>query len=119
MISAADTTLLAFGAGELKETALFLLLAWLVSTVIASWLSDRKGYGEKPGLASGLFLSVIGAVVWLLVPPRRDSKWKVQGIFGRGSGQTVAEARADMAAGGMDSATGDRAGQTERGDPRT
>ena len=95
-----DAVVLAFGRGELKETALYLLLLWLASTVAASWLSERKGYGEKPGLAAGLFLSVIGALIMLLVPPRRDSKWKVQGPFGGRSGKTVAEARAEMAAHG-------------------
>ena len=93
-----DAIVLAFGRGELKETALYLLLLWLASTVAASWLSERKGYGEKPGLAAGLFLSALGALIWLIVPPRRDSKWRVQGAFGRGSGKTVAEARAEMAA---------------------
>ena len=93
---------LAFGRGELTEKALYLLLIWLASTVAASWLSERKGYGEKPGLAAGLFLSLIGAVLWLVWPARRDSKWKVQGVFGRGSGKTVAEARAEMAAEGED-----------------
>ena len=95
-----DAVVLAFGRGELKETALYLLLLWLFSTFVASWLSERKGYGEKPGLAAGLFLSAIGALLWLLWPARRDSKWKVQGVFGRGSGKTVAEARAEMAAQG-------------------
>ena len=95
-----DELVLAFGRGELKETALYLLVIWLMSTVAASWLSERKGYGEKPGLAAGLFLSAAGAVVWLLWPAKRDSKWKVQGIFGSGSGKTVAEARAEMEAEG-------------------
>src|SRR5829696_9495712 len=111
-----DAVVLAFGAGELKETALYLLLVWLASTVAASWLSDRKGYGDKPGLAAGLFLSAIGVVLWLLWPPRRDSKWKVQGAFrNRGGGMTVAEARAAAEHQGAASAPG---GATERGDPR-
>jgi hypothetical protein len=84
---------LAFGRGELHEKALFLLVIWLASTVAASWLSERKGYGEKPGLAAGLFLSIVGTLIWLIWPPRRDSKWKVQGAFGNRSGVTVAEAR--------------------------
>lgn len=77
--------------------ALYLLYAWLFGAMVASWLSDRKGYGERPGLATGMFLSLAAIVVWLLVPPKSDSKWKLQGPlpFGRGgSGETVAEARA-------------------------
>ena len=93
-----DVVVVAFGRGELKETALYLLVSWLASSVAASGLSERKGYGEKPGLALGLFLSVIGALIMLLWPARRDSKWKLQGPFGRrGGGKTVAEARAEMA----------------------
>jgi hypothetical protein len=97
-----DALILAFGRGELEERALYLLLLWLVSTVIANYLSERKGYGEKPGLAAGLFLSVIGALIWLVWPARKDSKWKVLGPFGsgRGEGKSVAEVRAEMAAHG-------------------
>ena len=53
------------------------------------------GYGPKVGLAAGLLLSVIGAVIFLLWPARRDSRWKLQGPFGSGGGKTVAEARAE------------------------
>jgi hypothetical protein len=76
--------------------ALYLLFIWLGSAIIASWLSDRKGYGERPGLATGLLLSAVAIIVWLLWPPKADSKWKLQGAlpFMKGSGQTVAEARA-------------------------
>jgi hypothetical protein len=70
--------------GLIGATALWLLYLWLVSTIAASYLSDRKGYGEKPGLASGLILSIVGTLVWLLVPARPDSKWKTIGPFGRG-----------------------------------
>jgi hypothetical protein len=76
--------------------ALYLTFLWLASAIAASWLSDRKGYGEKPGLAAGLLLNVVGVVVWLLWPARGDSRWKVQGPFGRGD-KTVAEARAEHA----------------------
>jgi fucose permease len=75
--------------------ALYLLYGWLASAIIASYLSDRKGYGPKLGLAAGLLLSVIGVVVFLVWPARRDSRWKLQGPFGRGGGKTVAEARAE------------------------
>jgi hypothetical protein len=79
--------------------ALWLLYAWLASAIVASYLSERKGYGSKLGLASGLLLSVIGALIWVLIPARADSRWKLQGAFGRG-GKTVAEARAEREAGG-------------------
>ena len=65
--------------------ALLFLYLWLLSTIAASYLSERKGYGEKPGLATGLILSFVGTIVWLIVPPRRDSKWKTIGPFGRGA----------------------------------
>ncbi len=77
----------------LGATALWLTFLWLGSAIAASFLSDRKGYGERVGLASGLLLNVIGVLVWLVWPAKADSRWKVQGAFGRGS-ETVAEARA-------------------------
>jgi hypothetical protein len=76
--------------------ALYLLYAWLIGAIIASWLSDRKGYGERPGLATGLLLSLAAVPIWLVIPAKADSKWKLQGRlpFGKGTGETVAEARA-------------------------
>ena len=79
----------------LGAKALWLTYAWLVSTIIASWLSNRKGYGEKPWLATGLLLNAIAVVIWLLWPAREDSRWKVQGPIPRRGAQTVAEARAE------------------------
>jgi hypothetical protein len=67
----------------LGAKALFLMYAWLASVIVASYLSDRKGYGERPGLACGLILSVLGVVIWLLWPARAESKWKKRGPFGR------------------------------------
>jgi hypothetical protein len=64
--------------------ALWLMYGWLLSAIVASYLSDRKGYGEKLGLAFGLLLSVIGTIIWLFWPPRADSKWKQIGPIGRG-----------------------------------
>ena len=63
---------------------LFWLYVWLISAIIASYLSDRKGYGDRPGLASGLFLSAVGVLVWLVWPPKPESKWKTVGPWGRG-----------------------------------
>jgi hypothetical protein len=76
-------------------TALYLLFIWLASAIAASWLSDRKGYGERAGLATGLLLSALGVLVWLVWPARPTSRWKVQGpIPRRGRGESVAAARA-------------------------
>jgi hypothetical protein len=67
----------------LGSTALWLLYAWLLSAIVASYLSNRKGYGEKSGLATGLLLHVVGVVVWLVWPPKPDSRWKTVGPFGQ------------------------------------
>ena len=88
------TLLAAMGA-----KALWLLYLWLASAIVASYLSERKGYGSKLGLAFGLLLSAVGAVIWLIVPARADSRWRLQGAFGSG-GKTVAEARAERESGG-------------------
>lgn len=79
-------------------TALWLTFLWLGSAIAASFLSDRKGYGERVGLASGLLLNVLGVVVWLVWPAKPDSRWKVRGAFGR-EGRTVAEVRAESGSG--------------------
>ena len=63
--------------------ALWFMYLWLISAIGASYLSDRKGYGEKPGLATGLLLTIVGVVVWLIVPARPESKWKTIGPVGR------------------------------------
>jgi hypothetical protein len=59
--------------------ALYLLLVWLLSAAIGSWLFDRKGYGERVGLAFGLILSAIGLIIVLLLPGRPGSKWREEG----------------------------------------
>jgi hypothetical protein len=85
--------------GLIGAKALYLLIIWLLSAIAASWLSDRKGYGEKPGLATGLLLTFVGVIVWLVWPARAASRWKIQGPIPRrgGGGETVAEARAAQA----------------------
>jgi len=62
-------------ATQVGAKALYLLYAWLLSAIGASELSKRKGYGEKWGLGTGLILSVIGLVIWLIVPARENSQW--------------------------------------------
>jgi hypothetical protein len=61
--------------------ALYLLFIWLGSAIVAAYLSERKGYGEKAGLASGLLLSVVGVVAWLVVPAKPNSDWRVVGAL--------------------------------------
>jgi hypothetical protein len=67
----------------LGAAALWLTYLWLLAAIVASYLSDRKGYGEKIGLAFGLLLSVIGTVIWLFWPAKPESKWKKIGPIGR------------------------------------
>jgi hypothetical protein len=73
------TTMLAL----LGAKALYLLFVWLASAIICQFLSARKGYGDKPGLATGLLTSAVGILVWLVIPARADSPWKTEGVMPR------------------------------------
>jgi fucose permease len=57
------------------EVALYLLYGWLLSAIVASYLSGKKGYGERVGLASGLLLTLIGVLIWLVMPSKPTSDW--------------------------------------------
>jgi hypothetical protein len=96
-------------------TALWLMYAWLLAAIVASYLSGRKGYSERAGLASGLVLHVIGVIIWLAIPAKEHSKWKTVGPFGRRKAQELAP-RAAAAADDDDtpggSSTGSRAAST-------
>ena len=70
------------------ESALYLLYSWLLAAIVASWLSGKKGYGERIGLACGLLLSVVAVLVWLAIPAKPTSDW----------GRRKAERRAKPAA---------------------
>jgi hypothetical protein len=63
--------------------AIYLLFIWLISAAAASWLSERKGYGERVGLTFGLILSAVGLLLVLLLPGRPGSKWKEEGWLPR------------------------------------
>jgi hypothetical protein len=63
--------------------ALYLLFIWLASAAAASWLSDRKGYGERVGLTLGLLLSAVGLLIVVLLPGRPGSRWREDGWLPR------------------------------------
>ena len=62
---------------------LYLLFLWLLSAAGAAWIADRKGYGERLGLACGLLLSVVGVLIVLVLPGRPGSRWKEEGPLPR------------------------------------
>jgi hypothetical protein len=62
---------------------LYLLFAWLLSAAIGAWMTERKGYGQRVGLAFGLLLTVVGLLVVLLLPGRPGSLWKTEGPLPR------------------------------------
>jgi hypothetical protein len=66
-------------SGAIGANALYLLFLWLISAAAASWISERKGYGERVGLTFGLLLSAAGLLIVLLLPGRPGSKWRVSG----------------------------------------
>jgi hypothetical protein len=71
-------------------TALWLMYAWLLAAIVASYLSNRKGYGEKVGLAAGLLLHVVGVLIFLVAPAKPESRWKQVGPFGRRKAEDIA-----------------------------
>jgi hypothetical protein len=82
----------------LGAKALWLLYLWLVSAVVASYLSERKGYGEKLGLAFGLLFTIVGTIIWLVWPARPESKWKKIGPVGRPKAEHAEDAAAQRQA---------------------
>jgi hypothetical protein len=83
----------------LGSTALWLTYLWLLSAILASYLSGRKGYSERAGLASGLLLNFVGVIIWLIVPAKQDSLWKKIGPWGRGKGEQLEPLKHDTAGG--------------------
>jgi hypothetical protein len=69
--------------GTIGATAVYLLFVWLASAAASAWLADRKGYGERLGLAFGLILSAVGLLLVILLPGRPGSKWRNEGWLPR------------------------------------
>jgi hypothetical protein len=55
--------------------AVYFLYAWLIGCMLASTAAGLKGYSERAGLATGLFMSILGGMLWMFLPWRRDSRW--------------------------------------------
>ena len=56
--------------------ALWLLYIWLLSAIISAELSRSKGYGEKVGLGTGLLTTIVGPIIWLVIPPKDElAEW--------------------------------------------
>jgi hypothetical protein len=68
---------------SIGATSIYLLFVWLLSAAVGSWVSDRKGYGERVGLAFGLLLTAAGLLIVLLLPARPASAWKLDGPLPR------------------------------------
>ncbi len=91
-------------------TALWLMYAWLLAAIVASYISGRKGFSERAGLAAGLILHVIGVIIWLAIPAKPHSKWKSVGPLGRRKAEDIAPRAAAAADNDDDSpSTGSRA----------
>jgi hypothetical protein len=99
-------SLAVIGAG-----ALWLTFVWLASAIIASQFSLYKGWGEKTGLVTGIVLSMLGAFVWALWPPREVSRWNIhEGLTGRERGILIGVEVVLIAVGAFLVATTDASG---------
>jgi hypothetical protein len=85
--------------------ALFLVYIWLLSAISASELSRSKGYGEKAGLGTGLLLSILGPLIWLVIPPKDPTaEWNERKPWQKRHKPREAEMSGDAAEGGSHTA---------------
>jgi hypothetical protein len=96
--------------------ALWLTFLWLASAIVASNFSNQKGFGEKPGLITGVVLSLLGAAVWAAWPAREVSRWRMHEGLGSTGKVALAVALAIVVVGGaiavatIDASMGGRVG---------
>jgi hypothetical protein len=65
-----------FVLAAIGAKALYLCYIWLLSAIVAAELARSKGYSEKAGLGTGLLLSILGPIIWLVIPPKdADAEW--------------------------------------------
>lgn len=96
-------------AAEVGAKALYAVYIWLASAAIAAELSRSKGYGEKLGLGTGLILTIIGPIIWLIVPPRdENAEWHERKPWQRRKKPREAE-MTDIAEAGARTAIAERA----------
>ena len=57
--------------------ALWLTFVWLASAIIASLISEAKGYGEKVGPRDRHDSHGARRFRWAVIPPREISRWKL------------------------------------------
>ena len=87
---------------DIGAKALYLCYIWLLSAIIASELSRSKGYGEKAGLGTGLVLSLLGAIIWLIIPPKdENAEWHERKPWQRRQKPRESEMAGDAAEGGL------------------
>jgi hypothetical protein len=102
-----------FVIAALGSKALWLMYLWLASSIIASELSRSKGYGEKPGLGTGLLLSVLAPIIWLFIPPKDDlAEWHTRKPWHRRRKPREAEMAAAMGETDRAGGAGSRPGES-------
>jgi hypothetical protein len=81
--------------------ALWLTFLWLASAIVASTFSSQKGFGEKPGLITGVVLSLLGAAIWAVWPAQEVSRWRMHQGMGRTGTAALVVALAVVLVGGV------------------
>ena len=69
---------------DIGALSLWLLYGWMACAYVASYITERKGYGLKLGLGLGMLTLVVGVVIAAVLPAREGSDWRVLGAIGRG-----------------------------------
>ena len=80
---------------------LYLMYAWLLSAIFSAELARSKGYCEKSGLGTGLILTVLGVIIWLVIPPKDEAaEWHERKPWQRRQKPREAEMAGEAVAGG-------------------
>ncbi len=97
-----------FVLAAIGAKALYLCYIWLLSAIVSSELARSKGYTEKAGLGTGLLLSILGAIIWLVIPPKdENAEWHERKPWQRRHKPREAEMAGDAADSGHTAITKD------------